>query len=111
MDFFIQYIFSTIRVFKTFLYVAITWIMSSSYSNNQIPGKAISFIFMSIIVFTLISQPDYGQAALFLSIWTILYFLAGASFLILFVIIIVTLLVGFISYSNSAHFANRIDTF
>ena len=96
---------------KPFYIVAITWIMSSSYSNNQIPGKAISFIFMSIIVSTLIIQPDYGQAALFLSIWTILYFLAGASFLILFLIILVTLFVGFISYSNSAHFAGRINTF
>ena len=96
---------------KPFYIVAITWIMSSSYSNYQIPGKAISFIFMSIIVCTLISQPDYGQAALFLSIWTILYFLAGASFLILFLIIMVTLLVGFISYSNSDHFAGRINTF
>ena len=96
---------------KPFYIVAITWIMSSSYSNYQIPGKVISFIFMSIIVFTLIIQPDYGQAALFLSIWTILYFLAGASFLILFLIILVTLFVGFISYSNSAHFAGRINTF
>ncbi len=96
---------------KPFYIVAITWIMSSSYSNYQIPGKAISFIFMSIIVYSLILQPDYGQAALFLSIWTILYFLAGASFLILFLIIMVTLLVGFISYSNSAHFAGRINTF
>ena len=96
---------------KPFYIVAITWIMSSSYSNNQIPGKAISFIFMVIIVFILISQPDYGQAALFLSIWTILYFLAGASFLILFLIILATLLVGFISYMNSSHFAGRINTF
>ena len=96
---------------KPFYIVAITWIMSSSYSNNQIPGKAISFIFMVIIVFILISQPDYGQAALFLSIWTILYFLAGASFLILFLIILATLLVGFISYLNSSHFAGRINTF
>ena len=96
---------------KPFYIVAITWIMSSSYSNNQIPGRAISFIFMVMIVFVLISQPDYGQAALFLSIWTILYFLAGASFLILFLIILATLLVGFISYMNSSHFAGRINTF
>ncbi len=96
---------------KPFYIVAITWIMSSSYSNYQMPGKAISFILMAIIVFTLIAQPDYGQAALFLSIWTILYFLAGASLLILFLIILVTLLVGFISYSNSDHFAGRINTF
>ncbi len=96
---------------KPFYIVAITWIMSSSYSNHQIPGKAISFTFMAIIVFILISQPDYGQAALFLSIWTILYFLAGASFLILFLIILFTLIVGFISYSNSDHFSGRINTF
>ena len=96
---------------KPFYIVAITWIMSSSYSNYNIPGKAISFVLMAIIVFTLIQQPDYGQAALFLSIWTILYFLAGASFLILFLIILATLLVGFISYLNSSHFAGRINTF
>ncbi len=96
---------------KPFYVVAITWIMSSSYSNSQVPGKAISLIFMSIIVFTLILQPDYGQAALFLSIWTILYFVAGASFLILFVILSITLVIGFIAYLNSSHFATRIDSF
>ena len=85
--------------------------MSSSYSNYNIPGKAISFILMTLIVFTLVQQPDYGQAALFLSIWIILYFLAGASFLILFLILTITFILGIISYTTSSHFAGRINAF
>ena len=96
---------------KPFYIVAITWIMSSSYSNYNIPGKAISFILMTLIVFTLVQQPDYGQAALFLSIWIILYFLAGASFLILFLILTITFILGIISYTTSSHFAGRINAF
>ena len=88
MDFFLGISFQPSEFLKPFYIVAITWIMSSSYSNYNIPGKAISFILMALIVFTLVKQPDYGQAALFLSIWIILYFLAGASFLILFLIVI-----------------------
>ena len=66
---------------------------------------------MTLIVFTLVQQPDYGQAALFLSIWIILYFLAGASFLILLLILIVTFILGIISYTTSSHFAGRINAF
>ena len=96
---------------KPFYIVAITWVMSSSYSNYKLPGYPISFLFMVIIVLTLISQPDYGQAALFLSIWTILYFVAGASFLVLLLIILFALILGAISYLKSTHFAGRINAF
>ena len=81
---------------KPFYVVAITWIISSSFSKNQVPGKAISFILMSLIVCILVFQPDYGQAALFLAIWTVLYFLTGASLLFLFLIFCFTLLIGFL---------------
>ena len=96
---------------KPFYVVAITWIISSSFSKNQVPGKAISFILMSFIVCILVFQPDYGQAALFLAVWTVLYFLTGASLLFLFLIFCFTLLIGLLAYLNSEHFAGRIDSF
>ena len=96
---------------KPFYVVAITWIISSSFSINQVPGKAISFILMSLIVCILVYQPDYGQAALFLAVWTVLYFLTGASLLFLFLIFCFTLLIGLLAYLNSEHFAGRIDSF
>ena len=96
---------------KPFYVVAITWIMSSSYSHNRVPGRSISFLLMILIILLLVLQPDYGQAALFLSIWIIIYFLVGASLIILFSIFFTTSILGFIAYLSSSHFSGRIDSF
>ena len=96
---------------KPFFVVAIAWIMSAGQKGSSLPGKAISFIIMLVIVAILVKQPDYGQAALFLSIWTILYFVSGASFFFLAVLIAVSLLGALVAYLNSEHVARRIDGF
>jgi len=59
----------------------------------------------------LVLQPDYGQAALFLSIWIILYFVSGASYILLIGLIFLSLIGGILAYLNSEHFAGRIDGF
>ncbi len=96
---------------KPFFVVAIAWAMSASQREPKLPGNAISFIIMLAIVSILVLQPDYGQAALFFSIWTILYFVSGASFVLLFGLIFLFFLGSVLAYLKSEHFAGRIDGF
>ena len=96
---------------KPFFVVAVAWTMSAGQIGTNLPGKTISFMIMLLIVSILIMQPDYGQAALFLSIWSILYFVSGAPYILLIGLILMSLIGGVIAYMNSEHFAGRINGF
>tara|TARA_B100000902_G_scaffold340961_1_gene344092 strand:- start:3046 stop:4191 length:1146 start_codon:yes stop_codon:yes gene_type:complete len=96
---------------KPFFVVAVAWTMSAGQIGTNLPGKTISFMIMLLIVSILIMQPDYGQAALFLSIWAILYFVSGAPYILLIGLILMSLIGGVIAYMNSEHFAGRINGF
>ena len=63
------------------------------------------------VVALLIIQPDFGQACLILFGWGVIYFVAGASFILLAALAIMVVLAGSIAYSFSDHFAKRIDGF
>ena len=56
-------------------------------------------------------QPDFGQAALILFAWGVMYFVAGAPMTILIILAGLVIFGGTIAYSNSEHFARRIDGF
>lgn len=56
-------------------------------------------------------QPDFGQAALVLFGWGVIYFVAGAPMLLMVGMAGLVVLGGTIAYSNSEHFARRIDGF
>ena len=96
---------------KPFFVVAVAWTMSAGQIGANLPGKTISFMIMLLIVSILIMQPDYGQAALFLSIWSILYFVSGAPYILLIGLILLSFIGGLIAYMNSEHFAGRINGF
>ena len=64
-----------------------------------------------MIVTLLALQPDFGQAALVLFGWGVVYFVAGAPLFLLLTIAGLAVLGGTVAYSNSEHFARRIDGF
>ena len=70
-----------------------------------------SHLLRSECVGLLAFQPDFGQASLFLASWGLMYFVAGASLILMFVMFIGVIGVGLFSYNNSEHFARRIDGF
>ncbi|MEM1389416.1 MAG: FtsW/RodA/SpoVE family cell cycle protein, partial [Pseudomonadota bacterium] len=59
----------------------------------------------------LIWQPDFGQACLVLFAWGVMYFVAGASYMLLSVIAGLVAAAGVTAYSLSDHVARRIDGF
>ena len=91
--------------------VTVAWLISASGQINGAPGRLWSFILTMLVVALLIIQPDFGQACLILFGWGIVYFVAGASFILLVALALMVLAAGSIAYSYSEHFAKRIDGF
>lgn len=91
--------------------VVAAWMMAASQDINGPPGRMWSFILCVTIVLMLALQPDFGQAALVLFGWGVIYFVAGAPLLLMVGMAGLVVLGGTVAYSNSEHFARRIDGF
>ena len=96
---------------KPFYIVVIAWLMAAAQDLNGPPGKTLSLVLTLVIVGLLAAQPDFGQTALVLFGWGVVYFVAGAPMLLIIVVIGVVGAGGFLAYSSSEHFARRIDGF
>ncbi|SLN35271.1 Lipid II flippase FtsW [Aquimixticola soesokkakensis] len=91
--------------------VVSAWLMSASQDLDGPPGKLYSFALALIIVMLLAMQPDFGQAALILFSWAVMYFVAGAPLTLLVSLAVGVVMFGTVAYNNSEHFARRIDGF
>lgn len=91
--------------------VVTAWLMAAAGQVGGPPGRLWSFMLMAAVVGMLVMQPDFGQAALILFGWGTIYFVAGAPILLLVCMAGAVVFGGTIAYSNSEHFARRIDGF
>jgi cell division protein FtsW len=91
--------------------VLIAWLMAAAQEVNGPAGKSLSFGLVGAIVLLLAAQPDFGQAALFLFAWGVVYFVAGAPMLLIAVVGGLVIGGGFLAYESSEHFARRINGF
>lgn len=91
--------------------VVAAWMMAASYDVGGPPGRLYSFVLAVWVVGFLAMQPDFGQSALILFSWGVLYFVAGAPLILLGVLAGAVVVAGTIAYSSSEHFARRIDGF
>lgn len=91
--------------------VMVGWLMAASFELNGPPGKSISFGFLVIVVLLLAIQPDFGQSALILFGWGVIYFVAGAPITLIGVVLGIVAAGATFAYSTSEHFARRIDGF
>ncbi len=96
---------------KPGLVVLVAWLIAASQDVQGPPGKSASFAITLIVVVFLALQPDFGQAILVLFAWGVVYFIAGAPFLLIGSVVALTGGAGLIAYQNSEHFARRIDGF
>ncbi|MAM61619.1 putative lipid II flippase FtsW [Maritimibacter sp. UBA3975] len=96
---------------KPVFVVVIAWLMAASQEIQGPPGKSMSLVLTLIIVGFLAMQPDFGQSALVLFGWGVMYFLAGAPYVLIVGVAALVVLAGFAFYENSEHFARRIDGF
>ncbi|WP_226781892.1 putative lipid II flippase FtsW [Oceaniglobus trochenteri] len=91
--------------------VVAAWMLAASYEVGGPPGKTFSLILCVTVVLFLAMQPDFGQAALVLFSWGVMYFVAGAPITLLVGLAGGVVLAGTFAYNNSEHVARRIDGF
>ncbi len=91
--------------------IVAAWLFAAAQQINGPPGRLWSFALCMAIVGMLVMQPDFGQACLVLFGWGVMYFVAGAPMLLLVGMAGAVALGGMFAYSNSEHFARRIDGF
>jgi cell division protein FtsW len=91
--------------------IVVAWLMAASFDLNGPPGKTVSFAIALVVVALLAIQPDFGQAALVLFGWGVVYFVAGAPMTLIGVVLGLVMVGGFGAYESSEHFARRIDGF
>jgi cell division protein FtsW len=94
------------------VYVIFTaWMIAASQDLNGPPGKSVSLFVTIVLVGFLAMQPDFGQAALIVFAWSVIYFVSGAPMLILFTVMAVVGMGAYVAYTSSEHFAGRINGF
>ncbi|RME14317.1 MAG: putative lipid II flippase FtsW [Alphaproteobacteria bacterium] len=96
---------------KPVFVVAVAWLMAASEELDGPPGKTMSLAVTMVVVGFLAMQPDFGQSALILFGWGVMYFVAGAPYLLIAAAAGVVTVGGMFAYEHSEHFARRIDGF
>lgn len=91
--------------------IVVAWLIAASQELTGPPGKTISFLLTMIVVAFLAMQPDFGQSALVLFAWGVVYFVGGASMLLIGIVAVLVAAGGLAFYESSEHFARRIDGF
>ena len=96
---------------KPVFVIVAAWLMAAGQEMGGPPGRLWSFVLTVVIVAMLVLQPDFGQAALVLFGWGVMWFVGGAPMLLLMLLAGGVVLVGMAAYNASEHFARRIDGF
>jgi cell division protein FtsW len=91
--------------------VLTAWLMAAAQEVGGPRGKSLSFLITLIVVLLLALQPDFGQAALIIFGWSVVYFIAGAPMILIASVLGLVAGGAVLAYENSEHFARRIDGF
>ncbi|MGR3485171.1 MAG: peptidoglycan glycosyltransferase FtsW [Paracoccaceae bacterium] len=87
------------------------WLIAAAHQVDGPPGRAWCFGLVVILAFMLALQPDFGQAALIVFVWGVMYFIGGARLWVLGLAGGLVAAAGSVAYGASEHFARRIDGF
>jgi cell division protein FtsW len=96
---------------KPCLAVTAGWLLAAGQMLNGPPGRSISLAMVLSVALLLVLQPDFGQAMLVLFGWGVMYFVSGASMVVILGLAGLVVMGGVFAYNNSEHFARRIDGF
>lgn len=89
--------------------IVVAWLIAADQELTGPPGTFLSFVLTGIIVGFLTMQPDFGQAVLILFGWGVVYFIGGASMLLIVGVCALIVGGGLVAYETSGHFAERIN--
>lgn len=96
---------------KTGFVIVAAWLLAEGARDRRFPGGLIAMGCYGILSFMLLMQPDYGQWALVTAVWAMMFFIAGWSWMWIFVLGGVAVSAGSLGYMYAPHVARRIDQF
>jgi len=96
---------------KPFFIVATGWLFATRFQDRSLPVIPIGGAVVVAIVALLVTQPDFGQAALFIAVWLVQACLAGLPLMIVFGVVLLAALGLVLAYQVEPHIRNRIDGF
>ncbi|MFP1633541.1 putative lipid II flippase FtsW [Zhengella sp. ZM62] len=87
------------------------WLFSEHVKNPEIPGNLFAIILLGLVAALLVAQPDLGQTLLVTATWGIMFFLAGLSWIWIFLLGGLGVAGALGAYLSFPHVAGRIDRF
>ena len=96
---------------KPVLAVISAWMMSEKLRNPTFPGISMSFLFMSMYVFLLILQPDFGMTIVTVATWGCQLFVAGIPLFWMAFVAGTGLMGALGAYMFLPHVTRRVDQF
>ena len=91
--------------------VVAAWMLAEGTKKPEFPGSVIAAGIFTLCLAALVSQPDYGQAALMTAIFGVMFFVSGASLIWVAGLATIGLATVAGGYFFSDHIARRIDGF
>ncbi len=96
---------------KPFFVITVAWLIAAGQEIDGPPGKTMSLVLTVVVVGFLAMQPDFGQSALVLFGWAVMYFVGGAPYVLILLALGGVFFGAAFAYQHSEHFARRIDGF
>ena len=101
--------FQPVEFLKPFFAVSTAWLLAMRFEDRSLPVIPVGALFLALIVGLLVTQPDFGQAALVIAVFLVQAVLAGLP--LIFVGVAIAALMGglFLAYQFEPHIRNRLD--
>ncbi|MBS3962304.1 MAG: cell division protein FtsW [Sandarakinorhabdus sp.] len=100
-----------VEFLKPFFAVSTAWLFAMRFEDRALPVIHAGAFFLCLIVGLLVTQPDFGQAALVIAVWLVQAVLAGLPLIFVGAAIFVVLGGLFLAYQFEPHIRNRLDGF
>ena len=91
--------------------IVAAWMLAEGARNPRFPGAAIAGALYAALLLLLVSQPDYGQAALVTAVWMIMFFVIGWNWAWIAGVGVAGFSALVAGYFVSPHLARRVDAF
>jgi len=100
-----------VEFLKPFFAVSTAWLFAMRFEDRSLPVLPAGGFFLCLIVGLLVTQPDFGQAALVIAVWLVQAVLAGLPLIFVGLAVLVVLGGLFVAYQFEPHIRNRLDGF
>lgn len=103
--------FQPIEFLKPLFIVSTAWLFAMRFEDKTLPVLLVGLVPLGLILFLLVKQPDFGQAALVSAIWLAQAVIAGLPVIYLGAALGLGAVGFFFAYQFAPHIQNRINSF